>query len=441
MKKSCLIFFLLILFLTYSYLNTTSTFARQEFGRVSTVIIMDPDDFEKTKGDLSISRFIDYELYVWVELDNQETRLSSILGNSTYSAINNPHVISVGNHLFDPLVDDPFSEKLNSSSYQDDDPGLYLIQFIGPIKDEWLSAIDEIGIERIQYYARNSYLVWLTRKLLHEISEQKYVRWIGVYDDSYKAAKDLLSSKGDDVPIQALFYTNELIDIPDVIEMNNGVIYSVVYDGTNLATINFSVNDTEIENIIKIPSLIVAQLVKESQVSDEISSLIVAGEYTGTTPNPPGYLNWLPTGIDGSDVIVQIVDLGIDQTHEDLVGRQVAELNGDRSGSHGTHVAGILLGNGDGGNGETDEYDYLYGLGVASGAQYVDYKMGCPSLWPFCDRIENYLAAVNDYNFTISQNSWGFTDLIGVGYTLMSEKYDRGVRMLHNHKMGYNNFM
>ena len=117
---------------------------------------------------------------------------------------------------------------------------------------------------------------------------------------------------------------------------------------------------------------------------DEAGAQINAGNITGTSP-VVGYEEWLAgLGLDGSGVKVSIVDTGIDRRHPDLAGRVVGKVEysplatGEPTdiGGHGTHVAGIVGGDGTGLPpvlGRVRDTDgFLYGLGVAPRVELID---------------------------------------------------------------------
>jgi subtilisin family serine protease len=111
---------------------------------------------------------------------------------------------------------------------------------------------------------------------------------------------------------------------------------------------------------------------------DEGTSQVVAGNLDrgGAQPMPVlGYAGWLGgLGITGAGVRVSVVDTGVDASHGDLDGRVIQRVSynadGSAIGGHGTHVAGIVAG--DGATGFADTDDFLYGLGVAPQARILD---------------------------------------------------------------------
>jgi hypothetical protein len=141
-------------------------------------------------------------------------------------------------------------------------------------------------------------------------------------------------------------------------------------------------------------------------------------------------------GFDGRGVTVAVADSGLhngdaESMHPDLAGRVDAFFYYGRledasdEHSHGTHVTGIVAGNG--ATGETDEFGNLYGLGVAPGAHIVAQRI--------FDGIGNYEAPPTYETLTrdatragavIASNSWG-DDTQG-RYDLSAAEFDALVR-------------
>ena len=141
----------------------------------------------------------------------------------------------------------------------------------------------------------------------------------------------------------------------------------------------------------------------------------------------PGYQAWLSgVGLDGAGVTVAIVDEGVDQGHPDLAAGYLPCLGPSCTATpsiHGTHVAGIVTG--DGTSGVTDTYGFLRGLGVAPGTAYFEQEF---ILFRFLPGGVSELIADSIRNgATVSNNSWG-TSTIARGYNADALMLDAGVR-------------
>jgi serine protease AprX len=134
-------------------------------------------------------------------------------------------------------------------------------------------------------------------------------------------------------------------------------------------------------------------------------------------------------GIDGRGGSVAVVDSGVDGLHKDLAGRMAANVkvedpgdifdagqpvylecpvacSTDTTGGHGTHVAGIVAGDGTASNG--------YYRGVAPGAKLVGLGVGeGPTVLWAVGAFEWILANHAKYGIVAVNNSWGPTDTAG----------------------------
>ena len=156
----------------------------------------------------------------------------------------------------------------------------------------------------------------------------------------------------------------------------------------------------------------VAQASGPGELRDEKTAQIVA---TGQANPPAGYDPAAQWGVDGSGVKVAIVDSGVDAAHPEL-DQAVLGCTDYRPGGvtcdtpvskandfvgHGTHVAGIVAGDGSTGKGD----GYKYGLGVAPGADLwvqnaIDLAAQRPGMIPL-------FAESAKQGAVVAQNSWG----------------------------------
>ncbi|MFL5894887.1 MAG: S8 family serine peptidase [Thermoleophilaceae bacterium] len=131
--------------------------------------------------------------------------------------------------------------------------------------------------------------------------------------------------------------------------------------------------------------------------------------YGGTDP----HATW-NAGFDGRGVNVAVVDSGVDGLHQDLQNRVVANFkvaadqvvqcpsacNSDTTGGHGTHVAGIIAGDGTASNG--------YYTGMAPGAGLVGFSAGeVIAITDALGAFDYILAHNGTLKVSVVNNSWG----------------------------------
>ena len=131
--------------------------------------------------------------------------------------------------------------------------------------------------------------------------------------------------------------------------------------------------------------------------------------YGGRDPHP----TW-SAGFDGRGINVAVVDSGVDGLHPDLENRVVANFkvaggqvvqcpsacNSDLTGGHGTHVAGIIAGDGTASGG--------YYTGMAPGAGLVGFSAGeVIAITDALGAFDYILANNNTLKISVVNNSWG----------------------------------
>ena len=194
-----------------------------------------------------------------------------------------------------------------------------------------------------------------------------------------------------------------------------------------------TVSRTQLEALAASDQVLWIEPAPKMTLFDEVSSRIVAGD------GPANQTLMQSLGYDGAGVTVAVADSGLDSgdtnlMHPDIQGRVKALFHYGTSDqlddaadehSHGTHCAGIIAGNGS--VGETDENDFLYGLGVAPGASLIGQRI--------FDAVGGYAPPPSFETLTrdakragadIGSNSWG-DDTHG-DYDLSAMEFDELVR-------------
>ena len=86
---------------------------------------------------------------------------------------------------FDPAAGEPaFPAELHRTLVTGQ-PGLRLVQFPGPIHDEWYQALTKAGLQVVTYMPDYAYLVWGDEAGVKKLESDTPVRWAGAYHPFY----------------------------------------------------------------------------------------------------------------------------------------------------------------------------------------------------------------------------------------------------------------
>jgi len=336
--------------------------------------------------------------------------------NIVNNAINFETEIETNTMNFDPV------EK-NSLANNNDE--LYIIQFNGPIKQDWIRTLERQGAELIHYIPNNAFLVEYENDLSN-LNSESFTRAITPYPREMRVNPEVYEIEGDIADILVLVRSNSLTRTRldslseskiHLFSIGDEVVYDIEIDRDMVSILN------------KMPGLIWAEPSHDIELHGEVGTEIVGGSYVGDGAEVTRH------GYTGDEVTVSIADTGVDTgeketMHPDLRGRveefyyyEGTEHPGDGLG-HGTHVAGIAAG--DASTGIEDEDGYLYGHGTAPETEIVSQKIfddaGAANI-PELDKLASDAA---ESDVQIHSNSWGAP--VGGAYDLLAAAFDHYTR-------------
>ncbi len=313
---------------------------------------------------------------------------------------------------------------------------LVLVQFVGPVKEEWLAKLRATGGAVLGYAAQNGYIVHAAGDALARVTEL-----VGSYP-AVRAATALRpadkverGAEGGRVAVQTVAGASGRDAREDA--QNAGRKLAAELTAAHVRTQFLDLSAAEVADLAANPAVVAIEPAGVPKLHDERGAQIVAGNLTGNAPSGPGYEAWLATKGFGAPFgfAIDVTDSGLDRgdttvVHPDLLGRVgyahdfTADPDATDCGGHGTNVASIAAGLGTATGQDAEGYEH--GLGVAPYAQVGASKIfrctGAPSSVNYATLTSDAYAA----GARISNNSWGISNF--GGYHAASQAYDALVR-------------
>ena len=300
--------------------------------------------------------------------------------------------IGMKSYTFDTIYGEPaMPSNLRIDSYKPDTDGLYIVQFDGPVHEQDVRALEDHGAEIYSYLPDYAYIVRMNSNRLGSVAKRDFVRWTGIYQPAYKIDPRITEGASyltDGIIVVNVWNGPTLKLTMQTIDELSVVLYASYQPYFDHYTMKIEADASVIDDIARLPDVVWIEGWNEPSLLDETSSEIVGGIWAIDTPygGPGNYANL--QGWDGTGVIVSVADSGIgdgtvgDAGHVDFTGRVTGgTFYGTLSDwvdghAHGTHVSGIVAGDGFGGTGtQYPSTTYYAGNGVAPDAQLYSQRI------------------------------------------------------------------
>jgi Subtilase family len=208
---------------------------------------------------------------------------------------------------------------------------LHLVQFAGPIRPEWLVALERTGVRILSYIPENAYLIYGDAAALARMqtwaATSDFTQWEGEYTGDLKIhsqARALAMVKSGDKVEASLFAIQLLVDT------NSNPATLALIDSLKTApartdyarglyrNLVVALSADQLDTIAAQPDVISIHPYAEPKKRDERQDQIIAGNLTNHAPTGPGYLAWLASKgftqaqFDASGFVVDVSDSGVD---------------------------------------------------------------------------------------------------------------------------------
>jgi len=301
---------------------------------------------------------------------------------------------------FDPLDGEPYIPDQLIGDASD----VAMVQFAGSVRPEWRAELAEHSVI-LTFIKDHTFIVFPLD--LDAIRDIPSVRWVGAYHPAYRINRELLvgqHSKDDaeetgeeeetDVSIQLYWKSCDPAIVSMLVEELGG---EIIEDGS----INWVIQARlDIREIIRVSHLPWVERIEP--LGEMVALMDNIREYTGAE-------DMYDVPFDGSGVVGEVKDNGIDLDHPEFVDQLIGTDGAVSEESHGTSTFGIVFAKG------VDER----ALGMAPGSGGV-----------FCDwgvqRYQSIYNLVNNWDGVFQSNSW-YQGSPDSSYSIMSTEDDRAI--------------
>lgn len=274
------------------------------------------------------------------------------------------------------------SEQKTSTKSDKNDAKVWIVQFIGPIKEEWVDALGKKGVQLYGYIAPYSLYAYMKPELVKKIKKKSYIEWIGIYNKKYKVHPKC-DKDTKDIVVHYFPWASERYGTQECCEHNctdtNECCVSTIIDSENV--------------------MYVEPFIKRVLYNAE-SRKILKTDIAHTK------------GITGQNEIIVVTDTGVYKSHEvfsksDKIVK-VIDIAGDSSKSqgdgdgHGTHVACSICG-------DAPPYEqWNKHDGQCFGSKLIAVKVfDNNGFWAAGDTEYSFWKQGYDAGAKINNNSWG----------------------------------
>lgn len=217
---------------------------------------------------------------------------------------------------FDPIVSIPTGESANL--FRSSHPtGIdsYIIQFDGPVTDEYTGQVCDLGVKFYGYVPNHAFIVRMDNATRQKVESLSFVRWVGLYQPAYRISPSVLEGmETDDKTIVnvLLFDVDKDVVTSEIQALDGNIIIS-----SHKGWLRVSIGSSKMPDIASIDGVVWIEKYAMPELYNNVSAQIM-------NVDP---IVWSAYGLNGTGQIVAVADTGLDTgvndatMHDDFGGR------------------------------------------------------------------------------------------------------------------------
>ena len=216
------------------------------------------------------------------------------------------HTVAMEGFEIDTREGEPaLPSELFIDKYEFGSDGRYIVQFIGPVKDEWKTAVRNLNVDVGDYLPYNSFIVKMNTQTIDKVSDLRFVQWVGVFQPAYRVRPSLWEATG---PIGVEIVTFDGKGVNSVLaRLRENQVFRD-YAGDDFGVVKAWIDRSD---LVMLANLNAVSYIEPYYVEEAYNEFM---QWTIQTNITDDRKLW-DLGIDGTGQIIAIADTGLDYDH------------------------------------------------------------------------------------------------------------------------------
>ncbi|HLA46951.1 MAG TPA: S8 family serine peptidase [Thermoplasmata archaeon] len=194
----------------------------------------------------------------------------------------------------------------------------YLVHFIGPIKANWITELQTLGVSVLHSVPTHAFLVAMDERTRETVRGLRFVDWVGPYHPGYKLHPELevgnvlqtvqiITFSADDVtPVLTWLADHGIVNVP---RTSTGVGILTVFTAGELGVVRVHIESHLLAAIARLNGVMSVEPWRPPQIENSNAQGFLQ---TGLPASDPNARRLWDQGLRGQDQIVAVADTGID---------------------------------------------------------------------------------------------------------------------------------
>lgn len=196
-------------------------------------------------------------------------------------------------------------------------PLYHIIQFTGPVRQDWLRRLDRLGVKAFGYLPNYAVVAKLGPAQRDKVAALPMVRWLGIFQPAYKIQAGLLETPGT-VRLAVLLMPGEPVEAVRRFVLGRGGAVDEAQTSSFGTTVMLTVSGPDIPALAGLQEVAWVQRHSEATVCNNSAQWVTQTGWSATAPADTDMVSrrvWA-RGVRGQRVVLSTTDTGLNTGHD-----------------------------------------------------------------------------------------------------------------------------